>query len=392
MVTIITLISILGVAIGVCALVVVISVMDGADEDLFRKMIDVYAHVRVSEYGGDGIENYEEICQRLDETPGVAGAAPAISRPAVVLRNVGGKTDIKYVQISGIDPEREIKVTKINANILPGGKGIPADKEIVFGSQLARRLGIYVGDDLLLLSEMVITAYGPNWKRTKVKVVGLLESGYYDFDNQAAYVNMKTAQKMYLLDDVAEEIRVSLDDPFDIDAGKERIIEAISPLMDNSFRISGWDDWASALFQALKLEKLALFIILMLVIVVAAFNIIGTQILIVMQKTREIGVMMSMGVSRRSLRRIFLSFGLIIGGVGTLVGVIGGVLICLVIAHTDLIALPEAIYGISRLPVEVKMFTITAIVVSSMSVCALASVFPAWRASRLDPVEALRYE
>jgi len=392
LVTIITLISILGVAIGVCALVTVISVMDGADEDLFRKMIDVYAHVRVVTAGDGGFANYEEIAEAVEKTPGVVGAAPAIMRQAAIYRTAGDLTDIEGILVAGIEYERELKVTRINANIL-SGKGEPGDKEIVLGSQLARRLGLELGDELKIVTTMGKFANGYHPKMTVVTVVGLLQSGYYEFDNNAAYVSLATAQRMFLLGDVAEEIRVSLAEPFQVEQARPAIAAAVVPLLQGRLaRIITWKDWNRDFFYALQLEKLALFIILLLVILVAAFNIIGTQILIVMQKTREIGILMSMGVSRRSVRRIFLGFGLIIGGLGTLAGVLGGIGLCSFIAHTDLIKLPEAVYGLSRLPVRVKPLTITVIVACSMAICSTAAVFPAWRAARLDPVEALRYE
>ncbi len=433
LVAIITLISVLGVAIGVCALLVVISVMDGADVDLFGKIIDINAHVRLVAPPGQGFTNYNQLCEAIEKVPGVTAASPAIEEQAIALRR-NPITDAMITQgilIEGIDPEREKRVTGINRHTDPPNLGAIKKGEIVLGSALAEDyLGINTGEPLRLLTQIDSIAGTLRPKQTTVYMAGRLYSGYYDFDKAAAYVNLQQAQDMFILNephDIANEIRVRVTNPmdlfererpasflprlwFDVKNGVEGvfrprneninvrrdIIRAVEPLLPaDTFEhtwIKTWVDQNSEFFKALQLEKLALFIILLLVILVAAFNIIGTQILVVLQKTREVGILMSMGAPRRSVRRIFWGFGMMIGLVGTAVGLAGGLGICYFIAHTDLLQLPKAVYGISRLPVRVSGVTVMVIVVCSMLICMLASVFPAWRASKLDPVEALRYE
>lgn len=400
LVTIITLISILGVAIGVCALVVVISVMDGADDNLFRKMIDIDAHVEIMAAGKGGFTNYSKIVQAIDEVPGVKAAAPAVIRQgaAIVKSTLTNEPVPEGLMIAGIDPEREILVSGMNRHVTPENLGPLKEKEIVLGQGLAERLGKNIGDEL-----RVVTTFGTFAGRMMpmyrdLKVVGTLKTGLYDFDRAAAYVSMPQAQSMFLVDeagepmDVATTIRVSVDDPFDMDITTRNIFDAVRPLVPRDSWVETWQTKNELFFNALQLEKWGLFIILMLVVIVAAFNIIGTQILVVIQKTPEVGILMSMGVPRRSIRRVFWSFGFIIGLLGTVTGVLLGFAICWVLANTDIIPIKGSVYGLDRLPVIVKPFTVAIIVFSSMAICTLASVFPAWRASRMNPVEALRYE
>ncbi len=399
LVTIITLISILGVAIGVCALVVVISVMDGADEDLFRKMIDIDAHIEITALGKGGFSNYREIVEAVDKIDGVKAAAPAVIRQgaAIVKSQLTNEPVPEGIMIVGIDPEKELQVTGINRRVYPPDQGPPGLGEIVLGTKMAEHLGKRIGDEL-----RVATAFGSFAGRMMpmyrdLKVVGVLQTGLYEFDRAAAFVSLEQAQRMFLLDakgepqDVATAVRVSVKDPFEMAAVKKAVMDTVGAMVPQAY-VETWQEKSLLFFNALKLEKLALFVILLLVIIVAAFNIIGTQILVVIQKTREVGILMSMGVPRRSIRRVFWSFGFIIGLLGTIVGVLLGFAICWVLANTNLISLPESVYGISRLPVKVNISTVSIIVICSMAICTAASVFPAWRASKMNPVEALRYE
>jgi len=399
LVTIITLISILGVAIGVAALVVVISVMDGADEDLFRTMIDIDAHAEITSLDQGGFENYREIIKAVESVPGVKGVAPAIMRQAVVIAvsPLTGEAVPEGILIAGIDPERELEVTGINRHTFPPDHGPPADREIVLGLKLAEHLNKRIGEPVRVLTDLGTFGGHKRPMQRDLKVVGLLRTNLYDFDRNAAYVSLHQAQELFMLDDMGDpmdvvtSIRISLDDPFNMEPVRQGIIKAVSPIVPKAI-VQTWQDKNQLFFNALKLEKIALFIILLLIIIVAAFNIIGTQILVVLQKTREVGILMSMGVPRRSVLRVFWGFGFTIGVLGTAVGVALGLIICYVLATTDIISLEASVYGISKLPVKVNITTVSFIVFCSMAICMLASVFPAWRASRMNPVEALRYE
>lgn len=388
-------ISVLGVAIGVGALVCVISVMDGAIDLLVTRFVDLGGHATLAADEGKGFDNYKALCGAIDKVKGVRASAPWILRPAAVLRQGAGGQEFDQVWVQGVDLEREKRMSDKPPAIVEG-RAPTGDKEIVLGVKLAERLGLKVGSDVTLLTETRDGPMGPVPKHPRLKVVGLQRLGHYDFDNMHGCVSLATAQKIFLLDEppAATAIRVNLKNSRNLAAVMPRIREAVIPLLadPSQTRMTGWDENNRGMYDNLRAQKTILFLILMLIIVVAAFNIIGLQLLIVMRRTREIGILMSMGVPRRAVRRVFLRYGLMIGGIGTAVGTAAGLALCSWIASTDVIPLDETVYDFSRLPVSVSAATVLWIAGSAIAVCAAASLLPAWRASRLDPVEALRYE
>jgi lipoprotein-releasing system permease protein len=391
-VSVITTISILGVIIGVAALVVIIAVMDGAQQVTFKQMVDVYADIEVSSKKGL-MKDYREILQIVDSDPDVTGASPILERPVALKITSGMLSDSRsmgFAMVKGVDPALEGKVSQIGQVV---GQRIPGDKEIVIGSELARQLGLNLGDTLYAMTSAISnTANGPVPKTTPLTVVGIFNSGLYEVDQQIAYTSLGTCQRMNLLDDVVDTIHAKTRNTSEARAVRDRILAKLNSRFGNLYAVQTWEQLNPDFSKALYLERLGMFIILMLVIIVAALNIISTLILVTMEKTREIGVLRAVGTSRRSIRRIFLIEGALIGIIGTFLGVILGLIGCWFLKYHLHIELPAAVYGLKGLPVAVEWKTILEIVVCSIGVSLLASVIPASLAARLDIVEALRYE
>jgi len=428
LISIITVISILGVVVGVTALIAVIAVMDGAQEDYFRKLIDQYAHIEVWKMDRWGeprpIENYQALRSLIEDDPAVVAASPVIKhqRFAILQRDVRGEGGMtgNPTQVLGIDPDLEQRVStliptegdsldpedpddrKTIQNLRPEemkpklwGKRIPDRGEIVIGMALFKGLRVTLGDSVIAMTtKLAQTANSIVPKKKRLRVVGVFQSGLYDVDRMMSYVSLQTAQDMYVLGDEVDMLHAKLEDPYEAPAAQGRMQKALMERFPNEqFIVRTWQQLNPEFFKALALEKLAMFIILLLIVIVAALNIISTLILVTMEKTRQIGILRAMGTPRRSIARIFMIQGVLIGTVGTGLGVALGLIVCWFL-ETQLPdgLVPEAVYGLDGLPVLVKPVTVLIIVGCSIGISLLASIIPAIQASRLDIVEALRYE
>ena len=424
LISVITGISVLGVVVGVTALIGVIAVMDGAQQDYFRKLIDQYAHLEI--YAGDGfggvkdMANYRQIMAFVEKDPEVLAASPVLRGYAMIKREAGFSRTHAFrpAQVFGIDAEAERRVSQLidgdGREVM--GKRVPGKREIVLGRILARQLGIAwpvrgtdgkvakdaegkemwqwrQGVDVYAMTgKVAVTANNITPKQSRLRVVGIFHSGLFDVDRGVAYVSLHTFQQMNVLDDVVNLVHARLDDPYRAEDVKDRLFQGIRNQFGPGYLMRTWAQLNPEFFKALRLEKLGMFVILLLVVLVAGLNIIATLILVTMEKTREIGILRAMGASRRSIRRIFLFEGLFIGILGTGIGVVAGLILCYFLKYHFPIELPEAVYGLDGLPVQVRLTTVLIIMASSVVVCLLASVLPATQASRLDVVEALRYE
>lgn len=373
-ISIISFISIMGVAVGVTALIVVISVMNGFDNELREKIIGTNSHIVIEKEGG--IEDYNALIDRITKIPRVIASSPFVNGQALIRQ----KDQVTGVIFRGIDPEREKYVTNIEKYLQEGTLLLEKDS-VLIGKELAWRLNLKVGDSISLISAARPTP-------GQFRISGIFNSGMYDYDMNLIFTSIEGAQDFYDVGDLAGGIGVRIDDVHRADSVKNVIQEAIG----FDYWVRSWSDLNKNLFSALKLEKITMFIILTLIVVVACFNIASTLIMMVMEKTRDIGILKSIGTSSSSIKKIFLLNGFFIGFLGTVLGAAGGFILCYLLKTYQFIKLPRDIYYIDRLPVDLNVFDSLIVVIAAVIISLVSTLYPAWQAARMEPVEALRYE
>jgi lipoprotein-releasing system permease protein len=384
-----TFISISGVALGVLALVVVLSVMSGFENDLKKKILGTNSPVIVMTYDDKGIKDYDEIMKIAASRPHVKAVTP-FTYSEVMLTSPYG---VSGIVLKGINPETEGSVTDLSRNIVTGSlKGLEGGAEtpgIVIGKELAATLGVRDGDKVSVVSPFgTMTPLGMAPKMKEFKVVGVFDTGMFEYDSKMAYISIPAAQGFFGLGDTITGLELKLDN---IDLAPQ-VASDIQDALGFPYRARDWLQMNKSLFSALKLEKLTMFVILVLIIIVASFNIVSTLIMIVMEKAREIAILKSMGATSGSVMKIFMIEGTVIGVVGTAIGLSGGYLLCWILMTTKLISLPSDVYYISHLPVLMDPVEFALIAASAILISFFATLYPSWQAARLDPVEALRYE
>jgi lipoprotein-releasing system permease protein len=382
-VSLITVISILGVMVGVAALITVISVMTGFSSYMQDRILGTTSHILIT--GAGGIEDARDVVSRVLAVEGVRAAAPYVMGQSLL--KVDG--DVTGVVVRGIDPSQERGVTDLAEHMARGSLEDLDDEGIVIGVELARQRGLRVGDQLTLVSPSEISSpFGMVPLMERFAVAGIFDTGMYEYDTGLVLVTTRAAQTFFDLGDTVTGVAVKTDDIY----MTHQIADRIQGALGHSFWVRDWREMNQNLFSALKLEKITMFIILVLIIVVAAFNIIGTLILVVMEKGREIAILKAMGATRKNIGRIFMLEGLIIGLGGTALGLMLGLGLCYILANYQFVELPASVYYVTTLPVKVELFDIAAICLAAMAVSFTATVYPARRASLLNPVEILRYE
>ena len=398
-----TWISIGGVALGVMALIVVIAVMSGFGKDLRDKILGTNSHIVVTNITRSGMDDFESVLKKVMQSDGVKAAAPFILNQ--VMLTFGSKSS--GVVVRGVDPEREAMVSDLEKNLIQGEIGMlkrrkknkadPGHDNIILGKELSQKLGVQVGDAISMVSPASrLTPMGLIPKIKLFKVVGLFESGMFEYDSSLAFISVQAAQRFFSMKGKVSGIEIRVED---IDSA-DQIAELLQENLGFPYYVRDWMRMNKNLFSALRLEKIVMFIILILIILVAAFNIVSTLFMVVMEKTKEIAILKSMGASRTSIMKIFSFQGLIIGLLGTLIGCIGGFTIVPnlneIVGFIENIfgitAFPSDVYYLDKLPSEIQYMDSFLIVVFSIFICFVASLYPAWRASRLDPVDGLRYE
>ncbi|MBI4768100.1 MAG: lipoprotein-releasing ABC transporter permease subunit [Deltaproteobacteria bacterium] len=395
-ISLITFISMGGVGLGVTALIVVLAVMSGFENDLKNKILGLNSHALVLSWDNT-IENYSQVSRRVESVPGVTAATPFILTQVMV----STKGQVTGAVLRGVDIQSAPKVISLDRILKKGnwqaletppqaegerGQEYPG---IVLGQELARSLGLSLNDTLSIISPLgEMTPLGRVPKMRPFRLVGIFESGMFEYDSTIAFISLSQAQSFMGLGNKVTGLEVKTGDIYKADG----IARAIQAKLGFPFWTKDWMRMNKNLFSALKLEKLVMFIILALIILVAAFNIVASLIMVVMEKTKDIAILKSMGATAGSIMKIFILEGIIIGTVGTALGLVGGLALCQILEKYQFIKLPSDVYYISSLPVLMKGGDILLIVASALGISLVATLYPAWQASRLDPAEAIRYE
>ncbi len=390
-ISLITVLSMAGVALGVCALVVVLSVMSGFENELKNKILGLNAHIMVFK-SGDNMSDPRLVIAAAQADPEVSVATPYVYGQVMVVASGGASGAI----VRGIDLPEALKVIDLEHTMIQGSPQDLVDSGkrgelpgIILGSGVARRLGLVRGSNVQLVNPLgEETPVGRAPKSEPFRVVGIFESGMYQYDSTLCYVSMRAGQELFDLGRAVNGVEVRVKDIYRADEVGRRLAKALGP----AYFARDWMVMNHNLFAALKLEKITMFVILILIVLVAAFGIISSLIMLVMEKTRDIGVLKAMGATEASVRRIFMLEGVVIGAVGTSAGLGLGLFLCWLLGKYKFIELPKDVYALSTLPVQVEPLTVLVVGCSAILISLLATIYPAHAAGRLEPVRALRYE
>ena len=396
-ISLITIISVLGVMIGVMTLNVVMAVMTGFEETLRDRLLGINAHVALVK-SGDQLREYEKLLELVRQTKGVVAASPSIY--GQVMLTSGPR--VSGVVVRGVDPDKVNQVVDIERYIRDGSLQKLKQQQplqvqgrtillpgVIIGIRLANQLGVFLGSPIQVVSPLGSpTAIGVIPKVRRFVVVGIFDSGMSEIDSTLVYMNLKDAQTFFELGDAVTNIEIRVQDVY----RAQSVAQDIQRRLGFPYLTEDWSRLWPNLFSALKLEKTVYFLVLLLMVLIGAFNIISTLTMVVMEKRKDIAILQSMGATRESIRRIFLIKGCVIGVVGTLLGVFLGLAICLLIQKYRFIELPKDVFLISTVPVRIYLSNFLLVGFASLFVCLLASIYPARQAAKLDPVEIIRYE
>jgi lipoprotein-releasing system permease protein len=408
-ISLITWISVGGVAVGVMALIVVLAVMSGFEDVLKHKIVGTNAHVVVLQLDSHRLKDYEQVLERVQRAPHIVAVAPFVYSQVML----SSRTTATGVVIRGIEPTREQLVTDLIKNIREGGlerlseevsQTSSAEEEVssrppglVLGRELAKNLNAFLGDEITVVSPIgSITPAGMMPKYRRFEVVAIFDSGMFEYDTSLAFISLPTAQRLFNLGDAVTGLQVKVDD---VDRAPQ-VAQALRHELGFPYWTRDWTEMNRNLFAALRVEKVTMFVILALIILVAAFNIVSTLIMMVMEKRRDIAILKAMGATKRAIMKIFVLQGLLIGTAGTLAGAIGGIMLASSLERIrrflegmlQMSVFPKDVYYFDQLPVKLQGLDFTLITLAAIILCFLATLYPAWNATRLDPVEILRYE
>ncbi|MFA9453069.1 MAG: FtsX-like permease family protein [Candidatus Aminicenantaceae bacterium] len=387
-ISVITSISTLGITIGVMALIIAIALITGFQDDVQEKILGSTAHVMIRDWSGDGLEDYKSLADRVARMDGVISATPVVYDSVMIIgpyQSQGGGL------LRAMDFEQELSqsswLRELERGELPE-RGARREG-ILLGRDLAFSVGAGVGDVVTVISPSNrLSPLGMSPKFTRMKVTGIYATGLYEWDSTTALVWLDAGQRIFGLGDKINLIQIRIDQIFDAPKIRDRIRE----FLPEETHAMTWMEMNESLFSALKLEKRLMFFTITLIVIVAALNIIATLILMVMEKTRDIGVLKAMGASSRSIMRIFFLQGSMIGVFGTIIGTALGLFWCFLANTFELIKLPVDIYMIAFVPFRIKVLDLLAIVGVALLISFLSTLFPSHRAARVDPVNALKYE
>lgn len=394
----ISLASILGIALGVTALITTLSVMSGFQREIRDRMLQMAAHTTVSGYG-EPLQDWQRAVQVALQDPRVAGAAPYIEKEALILGS-----NNQPAMLRGVEPLQEDKVSVIGQKLVQGklAELQPGSFRIVLGRELAVWLGVGVGDDVIvMLADYRNTPMGGIQTQKRFVVSGIFEAGYNEFDKGLAVVNLQDLQRLLRMGGGVTGVRLRLhdmDQAFVV--GRELATKLQEELSNGGFRVSDWTQDNANLFRALKMEKTVMAILLSLIIAMGAFNLVSSQVMLVTDKQADIAILRTLGLTPRQVMQVFMVQGSLIGVIGTVAGVVGGILLTLnldrILQGIERVLgvqlLPEDVYYITGLPTDLQAGDVATIACVALAMAFIATLYPAWRAARTAPAEALRYE
>jgi lipoprotein-releasing system permease protein len=377
-----TLIGVLGVAVGVAALITTLAVMTGFQNDIKKHVIGAQAHIMVLGKMPEG--RYQKIQEQIETIPQVVATAPTIYGQAIL----SYAQSSQGVLLRGLDAEQEAKTNTLVSSLVEGsfkvaeGSNLPA---LVLGTELADNMGLDIDDEVVLVSPQGLAGGLPKMKR--FKVTGLLKTGYYDFDNTIVYADLQNASDFLGLKGAVTGVNIKVKN---LDKADE-VSAQISNTIGYQYTVKTYAQMNQTLYAALKLEKTVMFIVLFLIIIVAALNITSNLILFGTEKLRDIGILRTLGASPAKIRHIFLLEGLFIATAGVVLGLILAFVLCFIIENTNIVELPADIYYLTKVPVSLQPFDILSVVLGSYLVCFISALYPAYKASKINPVDAVRY-
>ncbi|HTO42969.1 MAG TPA: lipoprotein-releasing ABC transporter permease subunit [Burkholderiales bacterium] len=390
----ISIASMIGIAIGVMALIVVLSVMNGFQKELRARILGVASHIQIS--GVDGrLAGWQEVARQASADPDVVAAAPYVSAQGLL----ANRQNVQGALVRGIVPELEDQVADIGQHMRRGRLSDLRAGEfgMVLGSELAHAVGARVGEKVVLIAPQgQVTPAGILPRIKQFTVVGVFEVGMYEYDAGLALINLADAQKLYRLDDEVSGVRLKLKDLFDA----PEVARRLSRALHGDLYVTDWTRSHANFFRAVQIEKNVMFIILTLIVAVAAFNLVSTLVMAVTDKRADIAILRTLGATPFSIIKIFVVQGSLIGVIGTALGVVGGIAIAL---NVDVVVpaieklfrvqfLAKDVYYISELPSDLQVRDVVTVALMSLLLSLLATLYPSWRASRVNPAEALRYE
>lgn len=391
---VITGISIAGVAAGVASLIIALAINNGFRQDLQQRLLGSTAHLNLMRMESDGIRNWRELLEETRKQPHVVANSPALYEQVLISRGARAKGAI----LKGVLPEYENQVSELlksmksgSAESLELGSSTSAGtlSPIVLGKEMADELGAAVGSVVLVTSPQgELTPFGIVPKYVRFKVTGIFQSGFYDYDSAWAFVRLADAQRLFGLGDIVSVIEFKLDDLYR--AGE--IGEQLEQAAGRGFMSTNWMEQNRALFRALRLERVVTFITIGLIVFVAALNILISLIMMVMEKTRDIAVLVSMGARKRQVQRIFISQGVLVGIIGTVLGLILGYVLAWAGGNYRLISLAPEVYSIDYVPFAPRIIDGVIVALVAIMISFVATIYPSWSAARIAPAEALRYE
>ena len=390
----ISMISMAGIAIGVMTVIVVISVMNGFDKELKERMLGSVSHATISSYGNEYIHGWQDAIKVAEDMEGIVSVSPYVSSEAMIqaYRTTGA-------MLQGIDPQYEKNVTEISTKMKYGSMDdlVAGEYNVVLGIELAAALGVGPGEKITVyIPQFKTTAVGVLPRMKRFTVVGIFEMGAYEYDSKLALIHLTDAQKLEKTNGGIEGIRIKTKDLMQA----PRIAYQLGDKLGGFFKVRDWTQENSNFYQATQQERIVMFIILSMIVAVAAFNILSTMVMLVTEKNSDIAILRTLGMSASQVMNIFMVSGVLIGSIGTLIGTALGLIVSINVSsiissiegYFEVDFMSSDVYYISNITADIHRSDVIAIVVVAFSLSILATIYPAWRASRIQPAEALRYE